>query len=717
MSPPAALAWRDDDIAPGDGSLSIDPVTAWWLVSRPAQSETGDGLAFYTLLDAANPAGGMTGNKWKKEHQSLQTLCMARRPLTNEVNASIGRAIRDNSKMSRPRLYALPLHRKSLPDVIEKTEIMPGLDILKLSGPVSLPPGAIGPVRPRVIVGIIDYAINLAHARFQHVDDQGQRHSRIAHFWLQDGRYDNAAKFVPFGREFNAKRIAQTLDATQGDEEAALRRLGLLRFDGDPAGGDLPPTTGLARRVSHGTHVLDLAAGWEPSDAKGMEVQIIAVALPEEVGRDTTGTTLSLFFLQGLEYILLRARDIAGIAGIAEPNAGTSIPVHVCASLGFSGGPRGGRHVIERATDALMQQHASKTGDSCAAKLRVVFPAGNSNLARGHAVSDKRQGKVTLDVPWRLQPGDQTANHVDAWIAHKGADAPVSVEIELRPPGTVTAPPPRVLTPGDSQKLVFAVGETPDAKDATIGRVALEAAAEGPLRLSIALAATDPAATGSAASPPGAWGLKITARAPEGSTSMLEISAWILRDDDPIDHSANARQSYFDAPDYVERDCCGKLQATDLASPTSVVRRAGSLNAIATGEGRTVVAGYVRRPADAPPEAPLPEPAPYSGTPLPAGRLLAGAESVTWATPSESSEVLSGVLGAGTVSGSTVAMNGTSAAVPQLVRAKINVELGLDPNALETLPDDHVTGPPDPRLGAQPIRSPLTYRRAAARTR
>ena len=714
MSPPAALEWADDRLALHQHGVSIEPVTAWAMLTGTVLSKSVEEYAFFSVIDVA---------RQPSEVKQLQNLIKVDPSFSPDVIKKLIEALEARPEMSQPRLFKLPLPRSSLPVNVDdelgyepggvSENSLPGINSIN-DPDVKRSPRIMSRIRPSVIVGIIDYAINLAHARFQHVDGDGVWRSRIAHAWLQGGTYLDKA--VPFGRDFDDVEIAEALQDAHGDDETALRALGILSFGGNEARA---AKTELARHTSHGTHVLDLAAGMDPSDPHGMEVQIIAVALPDAVRRDTTGTTLSLFFECGLEYILQRCRDIAGID---ESGNGDAIPLFVCASLGFTGGPRDGQHLIEHAIDELVGHHETMVGGEGSETAAVFVPAGNSNLARGHAVSAQDVGEVTLAVPWRLQPGDRTANHLEAWIAYEGERPPERIEISLVPPGTLQATEMRELKPGESKLLVLVKGEVTGPEEGAepehraVGRAAFEEMPGDLFRLTIALAATDPGLSGRPAAAPGAWGLEITARAPEGSATKLEINAWILRDDDPFEHSANARQSYFDAHDYIERDPSGELKAKDPKSPGSVVRRCGSLNAIATGSEREVVGGFVQPPPGAQGAAQVPTPAPYSGTPLPAKeRLLDSTEAVAWSAPCESSKVLSGVLAAGTRSGSLTAMNGTSAAVPQVVRAKVNPFWDPEPKQIHFFPAAEPGKEPDPRLGKRPIRSPLAHNRIEAR--
>jgi hypothetical protein len=86
----------------------------------------------------------------------------------------------------------------------------------------------------------------------------------------------------------------------------------------------------------------------------------------------------------------------------------------------------------------------------------------------------------------------------------------------------------------------------------------------------------------------------------------------------------------------------------------SAVKRAGTLNAIATGEHPIVIGGFRRKDFLA---------VDYSGEGAVAARMGPDASAV-----SDDSIVHRGVLAAGTRSGSVVALTGTSVAGPQIAR-------------------------------------------------
>jgi hypothetical protein len=158
--------------------------------------------------------------------------------------------------------------------------------------------------------------------------------------------------------------------------------------------------------------------------------------------------------------------------------------------------------------------------------------------------------------------------------------------------------------------------------------------------------------------PCGIWEVELF----NNGTSPLEVNAWIQRNDNVIAYPRRSRQSRFEDASYGELfDDRGRWIEVD--SGASPVRREGMINGIATGS-RTVVVGAFRRSDGTA--------APYSA----GGPLLSPPTGFPPADPRPDAMAVSddypaalGVRAAGTRTGSTVAMNGTSVATPQVTRA------------------------------------------------
>src|SRR3546814_4216519 len=85
--------------------------------------------------------------------------------------------------------------------------------------------------------------------------------------------------------------------------------------------------------------------------------------------------------------------------------------------------------------------------------LRLVLPAGNSKLARCHAVLPGGDREVHT-LPWRLLPDDRTASYLEIWLPHRGPQPPDLVAVEVRTPdGPASA---RVsATPGAARDIAW----------------------------------------------------------------------------------------------------------------------------------------------------------------------------------------------------------------------------------------------------------------------
>lgn len=503
-----------------------------------------------------------------------------------------------------------------------------------------------------VIVAAIDDGINFAHERFRVDDGNGGYKSRVDFAWVQDGTFDPGNTMLPFGREFTRTEIEEQIEQAGLDELGLLQNLELINFG---RFGQYP----VARRASHGTHVLDIAAG---ADSNGdpeelMNRRLITVQLPPLVTLETSGSLLGLFLMAGTQYILSRARAISR-------KVGKPIPVVINFSFGLSGGPHNGLHFIERAIKSLINQHQDELkkcfGDN-EAIVEVVVPAGNRYLTRGHAespVADNGEAS-TLTLPWRVQPGDRSSSYLEVWL-------PDSQDTPQLPPFTLQVKAPDedeaqlVLDSyksGPEPKILRA--EAPGLNCTVIARASLDEPNIIPLsflpqsaywRILIVLAPTEvpPGAHRSErdAVPSGVWEVQVTAQLGSGA-----IEAWIQRDDSPIGYRSHGRQSYFDHEGYERFDCRGDWQIKDNECP---VKRKGSLSGIATKRDFIVLGGYQYRDGkvslySAAANAPMRKP--------------------TGASAADTSRALRGINGAGSRCGNGgIAISGTSVAAPQAVR-------------------------------------------------
>lgn len=498
-----------------------------------------------------------------------------------------------------------------------------------------------------VVVGIIDDALAFAHERFR-IGDK----TRVEFVWLQDGAYPSPGTPIYVGtppisygvelaKEDQAPYkgidtlLAECTHAGAIDEDEVYRRTGLIDFcrAGHKAA---------AWRVAHGTHVMDLAVGEDPS-SRCENRPIVCVQLPAMTTADTSGADLATYALDAIEYILLRADEIAAQRGVPH------LPVVINFSYGMIGGPHDGTSELEEAIDALVAWRNAV----CEAPLAVVLPAGNSHLSRCHAtVTFDHTGEVA-ELSWRILPDDWTSSFLEIWMPYRPPSAGTASRVEIT-----------LVTP-DGTQMSPAIGETPGAiyewpagadPVCAVRYIYVPTDTERGMFL-VAMGPTfslDPAV---ATAPAGTWTLKIKNTAmPAGAPIQL----WVRRDDTLYGHPRRGRQSHFDAACYRRFNHMGYEEEND--QPGCPVRRAGLLNAIGTGREPVVVGAMLQKQMVA---------SKYSAagpTTPPRGASAAYRDGPDALTVGDDSRLHSGVIAAGSRSGSVVAMNGTSVAAPQITR-------------------------------------------------
>jgi hypothetical protein len=479
----------------------------------------------------------------------------------------------------------------------------------------------------RVVIAVIDQGIAFANSRFFTGGAP-----RIEYLWQQNvlgTTIPVPSLTMPSTPGFELDKGAITnavaaAGAIGANDEWVYRNLGGLNFGIE---GYKP----LARRQTHGTHVLDLAA----SVANPAKHPIIAVDMPEDAVGDPAGSTLSVQAAWGLIYILDRAEKLR------KPNE--ELPVVANISYGPHEGPHDGTGQFEVFMVAI---HAlAKTTPT---PIEIVLAAGNFRQTRTHAAFDLSNG-VAQTLQWRLQPGSLTPSLMEIWLPPGLGH---SVTVTLTPPNSSAALPPITVSRVQLSDEVPAGATTNVLYQARYVPLAAPLKADS-MVLSIARTAPDPAGSwGQAVVPSGNWTVTVQA-----ATTTHGIHAWIRRSDTLSGRRANGRQSYFDDPNYQRFSSSGRPRDFDPVGSTSYVRRLQTLSGIATGDAPRIIGGYCNSDS---------YPARYSshGTHVRAG-VPTGPD---WLECSDDSDVLRGVHAAGTQSGSIAAMNGTSVSAPQATR-------------------------------------------------
>lgn len=460
--------------------------------------------------------------------------------------------------------------------------------------------------KPKVVVGIIDDGLPFANGRFR--DANGD--PLVCDFWDQNPARPGAPSgIMPYGTELQRAQIAGAVDsiALRYGETALYQRLDYRRN---------------LRRGTHGAAVMGLALGPE-KDIRETEPAVICVQLPEATIADSSGTSLCYHILDALRYILARADAID-----------KSIRVVVNLSFGRTAGPHDGSSLIERAMDELIELRNDR--------LQIVVAAGNNGQSRGHAAFHLGPSARTRDLRWRVLPDDDTPSFMEIWADLSGAGDPPKITVEIVSPNGASA---RASTYSSAGMVASGAGCVIVAR--RLGR------ANPRTMFFVAIGPSSPDAPNPV--PGGCWTVKVTS---EGKGSV-RINAWIQRDDTPYGQIVRGRQSYFDDPEYQSTrfDDAGRAWEIDDPASESYVRRAGTLNALATGK-RTVVAGAYRR-------SDMRETA-YSadGQTARAGNI----RRPNAMAPAEQSITLGYALSSGTSSSTITGVRGTSAAAPQITR-------------------------------------------------
>lgn len=494
-----------------------------------------------------------------------------------------------------------------------------------------------------VIMAVVDDAINVVHHRFR----SDKARSRVDYAWIMDGTSRQDDEPVPVGREWTRPQLEQLMRRYGRDEGEILRKLELADFRSTD-------TTALTRRVSHGTHMADLAAGYDyddPGDTDPKNRRMISVQLPRRVIRESSGAFLSLFFLSSLSYIYDRAERIA--MGLNR-----KIPLVINFSFGLGAGPHNGQHLIEQAIrDLVAKGEVSGT----VGPIKVIMPAGNRYRAKGHASARAVDcGPTGLSTNWVIPAGDRSSNYLEIWVPQAASDVTVSVRLPGSDTATQFAIPTDAQAPDSTMVLRATDGSIVGWLSSDLGiEFANTPPDQGAIpkrRIFLAVGPTAYPRSRTALAPAGHWHIGVSADLRTGES----IDMWVQRDERPYGYQRAGAQSYLE-PDTWDRSIQISRQLNEYVDPAGQehhVQWYGALNAISTSLAQMDVAGYRQRSEKS---------ALYSGAAsdtMPAPDLAA---------PSDRSRVITGILAAGSASGSRVALNGTSVAAPQVARAVADI--------------------------------------------
>ena len=255
-----------------------------------------------------------------------------------------------------------------------------------------------------VLVGAVDWGLDVAHPSF--LDGRGR--TRVRALW--DQRPSSGTPPEPYG--YGTLHSKHSIDAALLSGRP-YQELGYELWTADRGGG------------THGTHVMDIAAGSGPVPgvAPGADLAFVHLADRGTSGLANLGDSVHL--LEGVEFL-------ARTAG--------SQPWAVNISVGRHGGPHDGSTLVEVALDELL---ASRPG------CFIAQSVGNYYRARAHAQGRLTDGGVRT-IAFDVDAGDATPNELEIWypgvdellvsIAAPGAepvDVPLGERAVLLAPGGV----------------------------------------------------------------------------------------------------------------------------------------------------------------------------------------------------------------------------------------------------------------------------------------
>lgn len=255
-----------------------------------------------------------------------------------------------------------------------------------------------------VVVGVIDWGFDFTHPNFLDPETEG---SRLLALWDQSAPPHPSSGKWGYGRVFQQEEINLALGTP-----APFVALGY-----DPRISD-PDGTG-----SHGTHVLDIAAGNGTVGERGMApgADIVVVHLGTQSGPKAPSLGDSGRILEAIDFISQTA---------------SGRPVVINMSIGKHGGSHVGKSLVEQGMDQFLTERPGRM---------IVNSAGNYYSADIHATGHLNVGQHR-DIHWQVSPGDATPNEMEIWypntdrhhleIRHSSGSVP-PVQVELGLQGTI----------------------------------------------------------------------------------------------------------------------------------------------------------------------------------------------------------------------------------------------------------------------------------------
>jgi subtilisin family serine protease len=228
-----------------------------------------------------------------------------------------------------------------------------------------------------VLVAVLDWHCDFGHSNFR---DAGG-HSRLRWLWDQrGGATDRSPSPFGYGRVFEQAEFDAALDSA--DPYAAI--------DYDPARSDP------GARGSHGTHVLDIAAGngraagASVGMAPGADLGFVHLRADDTSADDNLGDSVRL--LEAVRFVFDRAGET---------------PCVINMSLGSHGGPHDGTTLVELGLDQILAERPGRA---------ITMSTGNYFQTRTHAREVIAQDQ-TVEFGLSVGEGLQRPIEIEVWYS------------------------------------------------------------------------------------------------------------------------------------------------------------------------------------------------------------------------------------------------------------------------------------------------------------
>jgi hypothetical protein len=528
-----------------------------------------------------------------------------------------------------------------LPDALEVLQIGRNIDapdpVISLAEKPKTDPET--PLANQPIVAVIDDGIGFLNTRFCRHDLRAQAparyRSRFHAVWLQAFQRIPRPAFGPAYVQAGQVLLGHDIDAllAQGPmlEEGAIYRQ-LNQHLLEPGAHSSTEFS-----FTHGTHILDLAAGADPeSDDPVQEWPLLAVQLPPDAVDNTAGTQLEPCIIDALRWTLRQAERINSHG-----------PVIINVSFATFAGSKDGSKPIEALAKHILERWQARTGR----EARLVLAFGNARRHRQGAIMDL-PAESSVKIDWCLQPDDFAPSYLELRPLNP-ADLS-RLGLVLTGPGGLSPQTLGPLLPNTRRNITDAQGRVVGAAY-HIGARPSAPGITTPAYFALAMAPSAGEAAGEnggwpAYAPHGAWTLDLSASG--GAALPLRIE--VQRGDTPQGYRLNGRQSYLDHPGAYRWD--EETFDYNRPDPSGPINRAATHSSFVTGRAECIYCVGASRTDNLAPCLYSPDGASWT---IPGPTLSAEADR----GPS-----LRGLVASGTFSGSGRALNGTSAAAAVTTR-------------------------------------------------